>query len=328
MQQDRRQYPRYIPDSALLVSLGTSRRGFLSDLSEGGMAFDGFLPQDPAETLQLSFRLPDGCEVIEAMAEVVWTNDSRHRTGVRFTELAERTRRQIRQWLSARIFRLGVDDLANLPEPRVSSVRREVSLNRAPQIPEGAMPAPKTTHVSSTQEHTSGYDSTYSLGTALAVIVLCSMFVGLGYYLPNIALRHTKGAQKMHPAATSTGLEPAIAVKKKNAASIDAASAAPLSEASAPASKLNSTGPTAAARQAGFVLQLAAMTHRENADALTEALHRKNFPAFVLARDGDPFYRVDVGPYPDAAHARSVEGELKTGGFHTVLEKQLTASAH
>ena len=56
MIEDRRQHPRLIPDSALLVSLGRSRRGFLFDLSEGGLAFDGFLPHRLEQVIPLAFH--------------------------------------------------------------------------------------------------------------------------------------------------------------------------------------------------------------------------------------------------------------------------------
>jgi len=305
---DRRQYPRFIPDSALLVSLGKSRRGFLSDLSEGGMAFDGFLPQNPNEAVQLSFRLPDGCEVIEAMAEVVWTCDSRHRTGVRFIELADRTRRQLRHWLSARVFTLGVDDLENMPEQKAFEAIHNLPANMILQTIGGE--AQPDSHVSSPQEQTSGYDATYSLGLALSVLVLCSAFVGLGYYLPNV-VRGQEARVQTRLAESSTGL-PA----KKVDASIKPEAG----------TERNSTVPQTPTGVTGFVLQLAAMTHRENAEALVETLRKKSFPAFVLARDGDPFYRVDVGPYPDDAYTRSVRDELKGGGFQAVLEKRLPAA--
>jgi cell division septation protein DedD len=86
------------------------------------------------------------------------------------------------------------------------------------------------------------------------------------------------------------------------------------------------TLPSVPAKLTGFVLQVGAMTHRENADALTDALRKKSFPAFVLARDGDSYYRVDVGPYPDAADARIVENKLKGAGFGAVVERQYPAS--
>src|SRR4029077_4823156 len=71
-----------------------------------------------------------------------------------------------------------------------------------------------------------------------------------------------------------------------------------------------------------FVFQVASMRHRESADALTPTLQKEGFPAFVLSKDGDPFYRVDVGPYPDAAHGRDVANKLKGQGFQPVIKRQ------
>jgi cell division septation protein DedD len=88
------------------------------------------------------------------------------------------------------------------------------------------------------------------------------------------------------------------------------------------------SGPRAPNHLAGFMLQVAAMTRRENADALSAILRKESFPAFVLARDGDPFYRVDVGPYADAADARAAKDKLKGGGFGTVIERQFPAATH
>ena len=88
--------------------------------------------------------------------------------------------------------------------------------------------------------------------------------------------------------------------------------------------QLSSTG--APAKLAGFVLQVAAMKDRQNADALTAALLKEGYLAFVLARDGDRFCRVDVGPYPDAASARVVMSELKAKGFGNTLERKYPVS--
>ncbi len=74
----------------------------------------------------------------------------------------------------------------------------------------------------------------------------------------------------------------------------------------------------------GFVLQVGAMAHQENAEALAKSLQQKNFPAFVFDRGGDGLYRVDVGPYPDAKYAHDVKSELTSAGFRSVLERQLT----
>jgi HlyD family secretion protein len=75
-----------------------------------------------------------------------------------------------------------------------------------------------------------------------------------------------------------------------------------------------------------FMLQVGAMKDKKNADGLTAVLQSKGFPAFVLARAGDRFYRVDVGPYPNAASARAVASELRAEGFDIAFERQNPAS--
>jgi hypothetical protein len=72
-----------------------------------------------------------------------------------------------------------------------------------------------------------------------------------------------------------------------------------------------STDPKQPVDRLGFVLQVGAMTHKVNADALTELLRKKNFPAFVSQRGSDRFYRVVVGPYHDANSTSKVKEELR-----------------
>jgi cell division protein FtsN len=68
----------------------------------------------------------------------------------------------------------------------------------------------------------------------------------------------------------------------------------------------------------GFMLQVGAMTHKENADALAEILRRRYFPAFVSPPGTDRFYRVVVGPYRDADAALTAKRELKGEGFESI----------
>lgn len=69
----------------------------------------------------------------------------------------------------------------------------------------------------------------------------------------------------------------------------------------------------------GFVLQVAAMKHEENADALSEILRQRNFPVFVFKRGPGPFYRVAVGVYGDADSAARVKDELEKQNFKADL---------
>lgn len=71
----------------------------------------------------------------------------------------------------------------------------------------------------------------------------------------------------------------------------------------------------------GFVLQVAAMKHEDNAEALAETLHQRNFPVFVFRRGADPFYRVAIGVYGDADSAARVKDELERQGFKAILRR-------
>ena len=73
----------------------------------------------------------------------------------------------------------------------------------------------------------------------------------------------------------------------------------------------------------GFVLQVAAMKHEENADALAKTLHQRNFPVFVFRRGAGSFYRVAIGVYGDADSAVKVKDELERQGFKAILRRWL-----
>ena len=71
----------------------------------------------------------------------------------------------------------------------------------------------------------------------------------------------------------------------------------------------------------GFVLQVAAMKQEDNADALAETLHQRNFPVFVFKRSDSSFYRVAIGVYGDADSALRVKDELEREGFNAILKR-------
>ncbi|MFY9532264.1 MAG: SPOR domain-containing protein [Candidatus Acidiferrales bacterium] len=95
-------------------------------------------------------------------------------------------------------------------------------------------------------------------------------------------------------------------------------SAAPVNQSPATTPSLP---PTISLDRPGFVLQVGAMTHEDNADALAEALHHRNLPAFVFRHGTDRFYIVAVGPYGDADSTVTVKGELERQGFQAILRR-------
>ncbi len=63
-------------------------------------------------------------------------------------------------------------------------------------------------------------------------------------------------------------------------------------------------------------------TRPEDADALVEALKKKQYPAFIAGNvAGDKFYRVQVGPFTDIKDAELMRGRLTGDGYNPILKR-------
>jgi len=108
-----------------------------------------------------------------------------------------------------------------------------------------------------------------------------------------------------------------------NKQSVEVPATAP-QPASPPSASVTPTNPPLSADlkqpldRPGFLLQVGAMTHKDNADTLAEALRKKNFPAFVSHVENDHFYFVFVGPYSDADSVLKAKTDLKKDGFEAI----------
>lgn len=98
---DRRQHSRLVPDSPVFVRIG-EHSGRLSDLSEGGLALDGRFPAAPQEAFYLHLDLFEDRSPLHAVAQTTWSSESENRTGMRFLNLADQSRQQLLEWISAR----------------------------------------------------------------------------------------------------------------------------------------------------------------------------------------------------------------------------------
>jgi len=90
---------------------------------------------------------------------------------------------------------------------------------------------------------------------------------------------------------------------------------------SAAPSRAAASGKLRAMPKGSIVLQVAALSKESDALALADALQRKNFPSFVLQPMGDNLYRVQVGPFADAASADAGKKALFREGFKAILKK-------
>jgi cell division septation protein DedD len=82
--------------------------------------------------------------------------------------------------------------------------------------------------------------------------------------------------------------------------------------------------PTTTLPSAGYFVQVAAVTKQEDADALVDALKKKQYPAFVAAQSqssADKFFRVQVGPFSDIKDAEAMRTRLIGDGYSPIVKK-------
>lgn len=197
----------------------------------------------------------------------------------------------------------------------------------------------------------SSQDTEITLGTGKLLVLffglvgVCALFFGLGYSLgrksePTIASASTAAVP---PASSntskgsggSTGAAPPMtfykAVEQKEAtpeltppadAKTDttAAPAANASSAQAPAN--NAADPSTTVPSAGYFVQVAAVSKQEDADALVDALKKKDYPAFVASAAAmDKLFRVQLGPFSEVKDAEAMRTKLVGDGYSPILKK-------
>ena len=72
----------------------------------------------------------------------------------------------------------------------------------------------------------------------------------------------------------------------------------------------------------GYFVQVAAVSRREDAEALVEALKKKQYPAFIANNPAtDKFYHVQVGPYAELKDAEAMRNRLVSDGYNPIVKK-------
>jgi len=90
------------------------------------------------------------------------------------------------------------------------------------------------------------------------------------------------------------------------------------SDPAAPQAPAASTAPATG----GYIVQVAAVSRQEDADALVEALKKKQYPAFVVNNAAaDKFYHVQVGPYAEWKDADAMRNRLVGDGYSPIVKK-------
>lgn len=189
----------------------------------------------------------------------------------------------------------------------------------------------------------SSSDTEITLGTGkllflfFFLVAICSLFFGLGYSLgrksdgistASAAPAPQASSSSTKPTGTGSGQQPAMgyykAVEQKEASP----DLTPTTDAGAPAhlaaTQPNATSPESAAVPAngGYFVQVAAVSKQDDAEALVDALKKKQYPAFVAnASNNDKLFRVQLGPFGDIKEAESTRTKLIADGYSPILKK-------
>jgi DedD protein len=205
----------------------------------------------------------------------------------------------------------------------------------------------------------SSQDTEITLGTAkllslfFGLVIVCAVFFALGYTLGRksdtlasaagiLPLQTASNGAKPAGSATSPTAQPmtsykAVEQKEANPQATTAPSgggatnpAAGQTSASQAASSPEAQGvqtanppdPMAAIPTSGYFVQVAAVTKQDDADALVDALKKKQYPAFVASNsETDKFFRVQVGPFGDIKEAETMRSRLINDGYNPILKK-------
>jgi DedD protein len=194
----------------------------------------------------------------------------------------------------------------------------------------------------------SSQDTEITLGTGkmlvlfFALAALCAVFFGMGYKLgksssvtaaetvapTNTAASPNSPAAAVKPAASSSPTSSDLAYyqakeTEKTAADTSATSSTPAAatpSAAVPASTSSPLDSALASGSAGYFVQVAAVSKQEDANALVDALKRKEYPAFV-SPGPDNLFHVQVGPFADVKNAEDMRARLVNDGYNPILKK-------
>jgi DedD protein len=205
----------------------------------------------------------------------------------------------------------------------------------------------------------SSQDTEITLGTAkllglfFGLVVICAVFFALGYTLgrksdngPAAAgtLVSVPMANPVKPGGAASGSATPMtfykAVEQQNAnpqltpAASVAGTAQPAAAQAADTATASSGGaaqeaqnngppdPMAAVPGPGYFVQVAAVTKQDDAEALVDALKKKQYPAFVAGNSAsDKLFRVQVGPFNDIREGEAMRARLINDGYNPILKK-------
>jgi DedD protein len=174
------------------------------------------------------------------------------------------------------------------------------------------------------------------LGIFLVLVLLCGAFFGFGYKMGSrkpvlpVTADATEGATQpssdtfggFKPSAGSPARSNAPEPVAENTGSGEAPSGAPT--AAAPAARNAAapvvTTPEAPVATGSYMVQVAAVSHEEDAQLLVSALKAKGYPVSAHTEPADKFFHISVGPFTNVKDAAATKARLVADGYQPIIK--------
>jgi cell division septation protein DedD len=181
------------------------------------------------------------------------------------------------------------------------------------------------------------------LGFFFGLAVLCAIFFAAGYRMgkrsgattPLMSVPAVPGSPVVKPAAT----EGALVVKPNCAGTPEGCGASSPETAPPEAAAVGATPgdmtqlpalpspnppvPETPKNDAvnGYIVQVAAVSNRQDAEALVAALRKRQYEVFLATSAGDNLFHVQIGPFGDAKDAEALRTRLVSDGYTPIVKR-------
>jgi cell division septation protein DedD len=168
-------------------------------------------------------------------------------------------------------------------------------------------------------------------GLFFVLILLCGLCFLVGYSLGRRGLHNSpatgqrQGAE-VSPLGAGSGSKPSAGPQASSRARSavdgqsrsDGAGAAPVPDSMASGSPAPTA--TAAASTLALMVQIAAVSHQEDADVLVGALRKRGYAVNVRRDPADNLVHVRVGPFTDRGDANATRQKLLNDGYNAIVQ--------
>lgn len=165
------------------------------------------------------------------------------------------------------------------------------------------------------------------LGLFVMLVILCGIFLGLGYSLGRSAAKDEAKAAvgSSEPTAAKPDVTPLKQEESKTQdLNYDKAveQKEPDQQLQKPAPSTTDPPPFAEMRVGGgYVVQVAAVSKKEDAEALQQALQKKQYPVVVTPGAADKLFHVQIGPFADLKDADAMKSRLANDGYNAIVKR-------